>query len=381
MILKMLGHMRSTDCDWETFKLKECERDICVCTIKGAIHDLFYDLLRKQELHNSNIRVEDNKIVQFNIRGMTFQENPTYKDVSSTIDKLNLTLTYQEPKYFYHGQSIHRLAHEYYERNYNKDYTSQMTPQISEVFDSKFCKNTGFNITLKNEEATHAYDFNKLYAYVLSTCNNDQYGWSQYTPTDEIQPFDGVITTGSYYIETNNCFPLHGNGFYSDAVINQLLLDNSIKPDDIKYQIKASISKPSDFFKDFVHSVARIFNGYKLANNGFIGLLAKNYITNNKHYFTTDRTRALKEWLKKPEEVSFLGLYDEDGTHQNQFTMTETLMDKINKAMENPIEPMVWMINKSKKHTLYSNALPIHRKTYDVSNTLVYKKKTYVNNV
>ena len=51
---------------------------------------------------------------------------------------------------------------------------------------------------------------------------------------------------------------------------------------------------------------------------------------------------------KKTEEVSFLGLYDEDGSHQNQFTMTETLMDKINKAMENPIEPMVWMINKSK---------------------------------
>ena len=97
----MLGHMRSTDCDWETFSFKECERDIFVCTIKGAIHDLFYNLLRKQELHNSNVRVEDNKIVQFNIRGMTFQENPTYKDVSSTIDKLNLMLTYQEPKYFW----------------------------------------------------------------------------------------------------------------------------------------------------------------------------------------------------------------------------------------------------------------------------------------
>ena len=124
-----------------------------------------------------------------------------------------------------------------------------MTPQISEVFDSDFCKNTWFNITLKNEEATHAYDFNKLYAYVLSTCNNDEYGWSQYAETDEIQRFDGVITTGSYYIETNNCFPLHGNCFYSDSVINQLLLDNSIKPDDIKYQIKASKSTPSNFFR------------------------------------------------------------------------------------------------------------------------------------
>ena len=53
----MLGHMRSTDCDWETFNLKECERDIFVCTIKGAIHDLFYNSSRKQELHNSNVRV------------------------------------------------------------------------------------------------------------------------------------------------------------------------------------------------------------------------------------------------------------------------------------------------------------------------------------
>ena len=35
---------------------------------------------------------------------------------------------------------------------------------------------------------------------------------------------------------------------------------------------------------------------------------------------------------------------------------------------------MAWMINKSKKRTLYNNALPIHRKVYDVSNMLVYKK-------
>ena len=172
-------------------------------------------------------------------------------------------LTHQESNYFYHGQSIHRLAYEYYERNYDKDYTSQMTPQISEVFNSSFCKNAGFNITLKNEEATHAYDFNKLYAYVLSTCNNDQYGWSQYEPTDEIQPFDGVITAGSYYIETDKAltFPLRGNGFYCDAVVNEFLLQNSIKLDDIKYQIKSSKSKPPDLFLDFVHSVAHVFVG------------------------------------------------------------------------------------------------------------------------
>jgi hypothetical protein len=182
---------------------------------------------------------------------------------------------------------------------------SRMTPQVSELFDSKYCKNTGFNITLKDEEATHAYDFNKLYAFVLSTCGDDEYGWSQYTPTDEIQPFDGTIATGSYYIETDNCFPLRGNGFYADAVANRLLLANSIKPEDIKYQVKASNKKPSDFFKDFVYSVADTFDGYKLANNGFIGLLAKNYITNDKHHFTTDRTKALQEWMENQMKYRF----------------------------------------------------------------------------
>ena len=35
---------------------------------------------------------------------------------------------------------------------------------------------------------------------------------------------------------------------------------------------------------------------------------------------------------------------------------------------------MVWMINVSKKTKLYNNALPIHRKIYDVANMMVYKK-------
>ena len=122
----MLGHM-TCEPHCQIFDLKECACDIFVCTIKGAVHDLFYGLLQKNTLHNLNVRTENNKIVQFNINGITIQENPTYKDVSSTIDKLNFN---QEQKYVYHGQSIHRLAHEYYERNYNKDCSSQMTPRF-----------------------------------------------------------------------------------------------------------------------------------------------------------------------------------------------------------------------------------------------------------
>ena len=111
-ILIMLG--LTYEPHYQTFDLKECAHDIFVCTIKGAVHDLFYNLLRKGKLHNLTVRTENNKIVQFNIGSVTIQENATYKDVALTIDKLNLMLTNQEPKYMYNGQSIHRLAHEYY---------------------------------------------------------------------------------------------------------------------------------------------------------------------------------------------------------------------------------------------------------------------------
>ena len=116
-ILMMLGLIRREH-PFDNFDLKECDRDMFVCTSKGAVHYLFYNLLQRGKLYNSNVRTDDNKIVQFNIGDITIQENPTFKDVCLTIDKLNLMLTHQESKYFYHGQSIHRLAYEYYERNY-----------------------------------------------------------------------------------------------------------------------------------------------------------------------------------------------------------------------------------------------------------------------
>ena len=115
--------------------------------------------------------------------------------------------------------------------------------------------------------------FNKLYAYVLSTCNNDKYGWAQFTATDEIQEFDGTMTAGSYYVEIQNCCPAHGSGSYSDTFIDFFMDLNIIQLNGIKYQIKASKTKPYDCSKDVVEDVANTFDGYKLANNGWMYLI------------------------------------------------------------------------------------------------------------
>ena len=59
-------------------------------------------------------------------------------------------------KYIYHGHSIHRLAHEYYEHNFNNDYKSEMSPHVNDTFNGRSSNNTAFNITLKDVQATDA---------------------------------------------------------------------------------------------------------------------------------------------------------------------------------------------------------------------------------
>ncbi len=105
------------------------------------------------QLHNSNVRNDNTRITQFDIiqYKVTIQENASYNDVNATIQTLNSQIS---NTYIYHGQTIHRLAHEYYETNYNNDYKSEMSPQIADIFDDKSAHNTAFNITLQDTQAT-----------------------------------------------------------------------------------------------------------------------------------------------------------------------------------------------------------------------------------
>ena len=281
-ILMMLGEMKPDGC-CEMFNMDKCKNDIFVCTTPTVVHDLFYMLLKLNKLFNKNVRTDHTRIIQFDIGHMTIQENINYREVASTIERLNSTITSDAERYVYHGQPLHRLAHEYYERNHNKDFKSQLSPQVADIFNDRSSKNTAFNITLKEVQATHAYDFNKLYASILQCCGDD-FGWCQYMPTGCVQQFDGCITTGFYFVVTTRCFPFRGNGWYADVFVAEAVKLNLIAYDDIKYQIKASYKLHAQFFCTFVSAVAKSFDGYKQANNGFIGILAKNYHTYEKQY-------------------------------------------------------------------------------------------------
>lgn len=173
-------------------------------------------------------------------------------------------------------------------------------------------------------------------------------------PTDYVSEYDTEITTGFYYIEIHNCFPCHGNGWYCDSFVKDALSLQVITHDHIKYQIKPSQALHPNFFEDFVNSVAEHFAGYKKANNGFVGILAKKYNTYDKTYFTQDRMVALKEWIENPTDVSFSGIYDySQGLCHYEFMMRQDkLQTIIDNAKQNQYDPMVWLININKKTTV-----------------------------
>ena len=94
-----------------------------------------------------------------------------------------------------------------------------------------------------------AYDISKQYTNIL--INFDNYGWPIYMPTDEVRLQNGVIDTGTYYIESTGGFALQGNGWYCDSVIDKALNYKLITSGDIRYQLQTPMSLKPNHFKQF----------------------------------------------------------------------------------------------------------------------------------
>ena len=67
--------------------------------------------------------------------------------------------------------------------------------------------------------------------------------------------YDGVIGTGRYYIESTDGFALQGNGWYFGSIIDKALYHKLITSEDIKYQLKTSMSLKPNHFKQFALEV------------------------------------------------------------------------------------------------------------------------------
>ena len=88
---------------------------------------------------------------------------------------------------------------------------------------------------------------------------------------DEPEIFkNNIKKPGLYYIETDSYFPLRGNGWYSQAMVNYCIKNKFINMEGIKYVIYSSLSISGNYYNDFIDYLNKNVDS-KLCVNTMVG--------------------------------------------------------------------------------------------------------------
>jgi len=168
------------------------------------------------------------------------------------------------------------------------DYISTYNIEVYNTIQSEFFKKVQFTENLLSND--YIDDFTdrgyQLYSIDKNKCRknlliNYNYEFPVYSCLDNIKPFDGKLVTGYYYVETQNKFPLRGNGFYSLPMIEYCIENNIISKFDIKYQYKPTFKLQSNYFKPLVEYLLNTFADepqlQKLSINALIGMFGRRF--------------------------------------------------------------------------------------------------------
>jgi hypothetical protein len=350
-----------------------------ITTSPNLCNKLFYDELIEGRIHNEAVKInETGKVIRFIYNKIVIEEDPYYASTNLFINLLNQEINKVADTFLYNGQSPHRIAYEYYVKLFNKNIFSNCSPQVYEIMCSNTCMNSPFTEFYKNQGQV-AYDVNKQYTSILS--KGDKYGWALYSPMDKVEPFDGKIQTGFYFITTENYKPLKGNGWYCDYVVDKAINLKIINKENIIYQLKSSHVIPSDNFYDFIRKVyylCEVFEDIKYAKtaiNGFIGMLGKTQTKQTNIYFGSYDDIA--DEIAHNDNIEIKGIYknkDKDLYNINILNSEDDLDNALINAVNNDnVEPVIYQFNDIKKINMYKNTLPIHRKIYDKANMDMYE--------
>jgi hypothetical protein len=163
------------------------------------------------------------------------------------------------------------------------EFISSFNIQISELMQTNFFRKVAFtekvpfdDSLITPDHSLHAIDMIKDRRNLLQHSENS---FGVYSVIDNIEPFDGEIQTGMYYVECQDKFPLRGNQFYSNPMIDYTLANGLIDKDNIKYQLLPSYKIEKGYFKKFVDHLLDLFKDspqlQKLSINSMVGLFGR----------------------------------------------------------------------------------------------------------
>jgi hypothetical protein len=220
-----------------------------------------------------------------------------------------------------------------------KDSESSFNSQVQSIMDSSLSQTHAFVEPINfdevnNDKTIYTIDINKCRKNILYY---GKYDYCVFTVFDKPEEFkETELPHGLYYIETNNYFPLRGNGWYYHNMVVYCIDNNIIQYNNIKYVIKSSLTIPRDYYNKFInYCYDNITNYEKLAVNAMVGNFKPNM---NKRelwiskIFTGDSCEAFDTYLK--QKSCFIDVVKiEDKLYYHTF-------NKINKTIMETEQPI-----------------------------------------
>ena len=199
---------------------------------------------------------------------------------------------------------------------------SSYNSKIRQLMNSEYVKRYAFI-----ENMDYPEKGKKVFSIDINKCRKNIMRYSKYdfpvfTVMDEVKVFDqdDEIKCGVYYVEpnTDSYYPLRGNAFYSQPMIDYCISNNIISKKDIKYKLIPSLTLPKDYFNEYIDTIYQHVGSddnlntlIKQVVNSFIGSFANTTVSNSKTLYTTDVNDASYLSLSKNYEPYLIeqGLY------------------------------------------------------------------------
>ena len=126
------------------------------------------------------------------------------------------------------------------------------------IFNSSLCNSQSFVERL--DDMPQGWDTYKVHRMDINKCRKNQLYYSKYqyplfTVMDQPVEYqaDRKKRPGLYYVECGQYFPMRGNGWYSQPMIEYCLKHELIHECNIKYVLKASLTVKSTYFNEFIY--------------------------------------------------------------------------------------------------------------------------------
>jgi hypothetical protein len=220
--------------------------------------------MKKTQAIVTNCKYNNDRITAF-IHPTTNQvvvSAPKHAERHKVCDKLFEELGFEEFKF--KNQSYTQIGKDWLKGCYGEIPKSQYSNDAKEIFMNYkirpyICRvQESFN----QNEGVQSFDIRGCHAFCM---RDNKHAYPIYSAFDQVQPFDGVIKPGQYFIDRDVYF---GGGtiripfrWLPHNLVDFALQIDAIKPEDIKYQFVSSFTLDAEFFKQWVDDVKKIFPG------------------------------------------------------------------------------------------------------------------------